>query len=383
MEGQQSPAGTPGGVERGRMRSAAAALTSLMALAATSLVAGPAVAKASVAPCALPRTQRTPLPGRRHLELRLPPPHRTARRGHGLPVVPGQRARPRPVRARRRPLPGDQRLLLARLVRQVQAAPRIRNAPGWRCPGPRPRTGYSRDWPSGRRSAYLRDAVAAADATVDFSRYDIVYFVADPDAPGVDSDATKVVNFDRPLRADGVRHPACRHRLRTPSARPQCAGPRDRARLRPAGPLPPAGGRQGRLGHLRRRLGRDGQPVRHVPRPVRLAQVEARLARRQRRAVCDPVRADHAGADRGRAGSRRQSGHPAGGRPDRGWAPRSPSRRAPPPATTARPARREYCSTASRPTRLRAAARSRWWTPIRRPRRAGTSRSIRSWRTRR
>src|SRR5690606_21434204 len=36
-----------------------------------------------------------------------------------------------------------------------------------------------------------------------FSRYDIVYFVADPDAPGVDSDATKVVNLDSPLRADG------------------------------------------------------------------------------------------------------------------------------------------------------------------------------------
>lgn len=61
-----------------------------------------------------------------------------------------------------------------------------------------------RDWNAARRSAYLRDAVTAADRQVDFSRYDVVYFVADPDAPGVDSDATKVVNFDRPMRADGA-----------------------------------------------------------------------------------------------------------------------------------------------------------------------------------
>ncbi|NEE53637.1 peptidase M6, partial [Streptomyces sp. SID8455] len=44
----------------------------------------------------------------------------------------------------------------------------------------------------------------AADEDVDFSAYDIVYLVADPDAPGVDSDATKVVNFERPLRADST-----------------------------------------------------------------------------------------------------------------------------------------------------------------------------------
>ena len=59
---------------------------------------------------------------------------------------------------------------------------------------------------------------------VDFSRYDVVYFVADPDAPGVDSDATKVVNFDTPAAAptDGrsrrvvtvfEQHPPDRHVL--------------------------------------------------------------------------------------------------------------------------------------------------------------------------
>lgn len=70
---------------------------------------------------------------------------------------------------------------------------------------PHTSTSYAikRDWNAARRGAYLRDAVAAADRQVDFSRYDIVYFVADPDAPGVDSDATKVVNLDTPIEADG------------------------------------------------------------------------------------------------------------------------------------------------------------------------------------
>jgi M6 family metalloprotease-like protein len=70
---------------------------------------------------------------------------------------------------------------------------------------PRPSTSYAikRDWDAGRRAAYLRDAFAAADKEVDFSRYRIIYFVADPDAPGVDSDATKVVNLDTPIHVDG------------------------------------------------------------------------------------------------------------------------------------------------------------------------------------
>ncbi|MFF5442820.1 M6 family metalloprotease domain-containing protein [Streptomyces achromogenes] len=71
---------------------------------------------------------------------------------------------------------------------------------------PRPSTSYAirRDWSAEDRAAYLRDAFAVADKEVDFSRYQVVYLVADPDAPGVDSDATKVVNLDAPLRADGT-----------------------------------------------------------------------------------------------------------------------------------------------------------------------------------
>jgi M6 family metalloprotease-like protein len=71
---------------------------------------------------------------------------------------------------------------------------------------PRASTSYAirRDWSAADRAAYLRDAFAAADGEVDFSRYDVVYFVADPDAPGVDSDATKVVNLETPIHVDGT-----------------------------------------------------------------------------------------------------------------------------------------------------------------------------------
>jgi M6 family metalloprotease-like protein len=71
---------------------------------------------------------------------------------------------------------------------------------------PRPSTDYliSRDWDSADRTEYLRDAVDAADPVVDFHGYDVVYLVADPTAPGVDSDATKVVNLAAPLTVDGT-----------------------------------------------------------------------------------------------------------------------------------------------------------------------------------
>jgi len=71
---------------------------------------------------------------------------------------------------------------------------------------PRPSTDYaiSRDWAPAHRTAYLRDALETADPVVDFHGYDVVYLVADPGAPGVDSDATKVVNLAMPLTIDGT-----------------------------------------------------------------------------------------------------------------------------------------------------------------------------------
>ncbi|MET7284370.1 M6 family metalloprotease domain-containing protein [Streptomyces sp. NPDC005573] len=71
---------------------------------------------------------------------------------------------------------------------------------------PKPSTAYAmkRDWSEPDRAAYLHDAFAVADREVDFSRFRVVYLVADPDAPGVDSDATKVVNLDTPAHLDGT-----------------------------------------------------------------------------------------------------------------------------------------------------------------------------------
>lgn len=71
---------------------------------------------------------------------------------------------------------------------------------------PQSSTAYdiARDWRRGSRAAFLRDAINVTDPEVDFSEYDIVYLVADPNAPGVDSDATKVVNFKDPVRVDGT-----------------------------------------------------------------------------------------------------------------------------------------------------------------------------------
>lgn len=72
-------------------------------------------------------------------------------------------------------------------------------------PGPSTSYGIQRDWAPEDRRRYLEDAVAAADPAVDFGRYEVVFFVADPEAPGVDPDATKIVNLGSPIGADGER----------------------------------------------------------------------------------------------------------------------------------------------------------------------------------
>lgn len=203
MEGQQSPRGTLGRVERVRLRSAAAALTSLMAFASTSLVAGPAVADTLGGPCALPRTAA-------HHSLGLDTWNASyARPATGLDAVmvflsfpdSAPLTSPEELAADHFPATSDffRRASYGKFT--LRAHPRNE----WlRMPKASVAYGIKRDWHPERRAAYLQDAISVADARVDFSDYDIVYLVADPDAPGVDSDATKVVNFDRPLRADGT-----------------------------------------------------------------------------------------------------------------------------------------------------------------------------------
>ncbi|MFE0456416.1 M6 family metalloprotease domain-containing protein [Streptomyces sp. NPDC058914] len=194
----------PRQLPRPRLRSTAAVFTTLSALAATSLITGPSVAEPfSTHPCALKRTDAHHSEGLHTWNTAYPRPADTLDAvmvflsfPDWVPMI-----SPAELAADHFPSTGEyfRRASYGRFTLRAHPVKRwIRM--------PRPSTAYAmkRDWSAEHRAAYLRDALAAADGKVDFSRYDVVYFVADPDAPGVDSDATKVVNMDEPLRADGT-----------------------------------------------------------------------------------------------------------------------------------------------------------------------------------
>ncbi|MDN3293745.1 M6 family metalloprotease domain-containing protein [Streptomyces ficellus] len=198
MEGQQ----TPEGVER-RLRSTAAGIFALLSLAATGLVAGPAVAAPAAGPCALPRTDAHHSLGLDTWNTAYPRPVRDLDAVMVFLSFPDSRPLTRPAELAADHFPATSHFFQRASYGRFTLRPHPRQE--W-IQMPHASTSYAiqRDWEPGRRAAYLRDALAAADPVVDFSRYDIVYLVADPDAPGVDSDATKVVNFETPLRADGT-----------------------------------------------------------------------------------------------------------------------------------------------------------------------------------
>ncbi|MFE7749367.1 M6 family metalloprotease domain-containing protein [Streptomyces sp. NPDC057428] len=194
----------PGGAGRPSLRRAAAALTSLLALAATGLVAGPAVAASRDAgPCALPRTGAHHSLGLDTWNGSYTRPDRDLDAVMVFLSFPDSEPAVPPEVLAADYFPSTTRFFERASYGKFEL--RAHPQRQWiRMPRPSTWYGIQRDWGSERRSAYLRDAIAAADERIDFSDYDIVYLVADPDAPGVDSDATKVVNFDRPLRADGT-----------------------------------------------------------------------------------------------------------------------------------------------------------------------------------
>ncbi|MEV6317964.1 M6 family metalloprotease domain-containing protein [Streptomyces sp. NPDC051776] len=194
---------TPGRVDRSRLRSLAAAFTSLTAVIATSLVAGPASAVSPAGPCALERTDDHHSEGTDTWNAAYPRPVRRLDAVMVFLSFPDSEPQVEPAELAADYFPDTSRFF----ERASYGRFRLHADPmrSWvRMPRSSTSYGIKRDWDPGRRSAYLRDAVAAADPHVDFRRYDVVYLVADPDAPGVDSDATKVVNFDQPLRADGT-----------------------------------------------------------------------------------------------------------------------------------------------------------------------------------
>ncbi|MFJ7332676.1 M6 family metalloprotease domain-containing protein [Streptomyces sp. NPDC101110] len=189
---------------RARLRSTAAVFTTMSALAATSLGAGPSAAEPdSAAPCALTRTDAHHSEGLDTWNAAYPRPARTLDAVMVFLSFPDSHPLATPQELTADHFPATTRFFEQASYGRFTLRPHALRH--W-IRMPKPSTAYDikRDWSPERRAAYLRDALAVADPRVDFSRYDVVYFVADPDAPGVDSDATKVVNLTSPLRADGT-----------------------------------------------------------------------------------------------------------------------------------------------------------------------------------
>ncbi|QFQ97645.1 M6 family metalloprotease domain-containing protein [Streptomyces phaeolivaceus] len=184
------------------LRSTAAMLTSLTALAATSLIAAPSAVPLSE-PCTLRRTQAHHSEGLDTWNSAYPRPTRDLDAVLVFLSFPDAAPLTTPAELTADHFPATSEFFERASYGKFALRPHPRRE--W-LEMPQPSTAYAirRDWSATHRAAYLRDALATADPHVDFSRYDIVYFVADPHAPGVDSDATKVVNLESPLEVDGA-----------------------------------------------------------------------------------------------------------------------------------------------------------------------------------
>lgn len=188
----------------GPLRRAAAVLTSLSAVVATTVVAGPAAAAGPGGPCALERTAAHHSEGLDSWNAEYPRPTGTVDALMVFLAFPGSRPAFPPAELAADHFPGTSDFFARASYGRLDL--RVHPLRHW-LTMPAPATSYAiqRDWDGERRDAYLRDALATADPEVDFDRYDLVYLVADPGAPGVDADATKVVNLDQPLIADDAR----------------------------------------------------------------------------------------------------------------------------------------------------------------------------------
>ncbi|GHH12747.1 peptidase M6 [Streptomyces rubradiris] len=187
-----------------KLRSTAAVCTTMSALAATSILTVPSVAEPfSTAPCALHRTEAHHSEGVDTWNTAYPRPAGALDAVLVFLSFPDSAPRTTPEELTADHFPATSGFYAQTSYGRFTLRPHPLDR--W-LRMPRPSTSYAirRDWSAEDRAAYLRDAFAVADKEVDFSRYQVVYLVADPDAPGVDSDATKVVNLDAPLRADGT-----------------------------------------------------------------------------------------------------------------------------------------------------------------------------------
>ncbi|WP_190128842.1 M6 family metalloprotease domain-containing protein [Streptomyces mashuensis] len=189
-------------LRRPRLRRAGAVLTCLSAIA-TTVVAAPAHAAGPGGPCALPRSDAHHSEG---LDSWNPDYPRPLGRLDAVMIFlsfPDSKPLVTPGRLAADHFPGTSRFFERASYGRFSL--RVHPLKRWfTMPKPSGEYHIQRDWDGEQRSAYLRDAIAVADPHVDFRRYQLVYLVADPDAPGVDSDATKVVNLEEPIRTDGA-----------------------------------------------------------------------------------------------------------------------------------------------------------------------------------
>ncbi|OIJ62835.1 M6 family metalloprotease domain-containing protein [Streptomyces mangrovisoli] len=186
------------------LKGLAAVFTTMTALIATSLITGPSVAEPfSTSPCALQRTEAHHSEGLDTWNTSYARPTKPLDAVMVFLSFPDSTPMTTPAELTADHFPATSRFYERASYGRFTVRPHPLDH--W-IRMPKPSTSYAiqRDWAASDRTAYLHDALAVADPQVDFSRYAIVYLVADPDAPGVDSDATKVVNLDTPLRADGT-----------------------------------------------------------------------------------------------------------------------------------------------------------------------------------
>ncbi|WP_371863962.1 M6 family metalloprotease domain-containing protein [Streptomyces cacaoi] len=180
-----------------------AVLAALAAFMSVGLVAGPLRAAATGTPCALPRTDAHHSLGLDTWNASYPRPEGTLDAALLFLSFPDAEPMATPRELTKDHFPATSDFFERASYGKFRLRPHTVDR--WiEMPSPAGSYRIQRDWDSGHRTSYLRDAVAAADPYVDFGAYDVVYVVADPDAPGVNSDATKVVNLEDPIKADGT-----------------------------------------------------------------------------------------------------------------------------------------------------------------------------------
>jgi M6 family metalloprotease-like protein len=185
------------------LRAAIAAASVFAAVVAWTLVTGPAAGGTDSSFCALPRTRAHHSEGVSAWNAAYPRARGDVDALMVFLAFPDAAPTVSPGELASDHFPATSRFFARSSYGTFRLRPHI--LPYWlRMPSASTDYGIGRDWNPVERARYLRDAVMAADRQVDFSRYSVVYLVADPDAPGVDPDATKVVNLGRPVHVDGT-----------------------------------------------------------------------------------------------------------------------------------------------------------------------------------